>query len=144
VTGETIASFTGQHRFLSNFFPARVILDGEAYASIEHAYQAAKTTDAAARAPFREPKLTPGAAKRLGRRVLLRTDWESVKFDVMKDLVRQKFAVPELRDRLMATGSASLIEGNTWGDRIWGMVEKDGELVGANHLGRILMEVRAE
>lgn len=40
----------------------------------------------------------------------------------------------------MATDDAELVEGNTWGDRYWGVV--DG--VGENRLGKLLMERRAE
>lgn len=31
-------------------------------------------------------------------------------------------------------------EGNTWGDKFWGVCDGEGE----NHLGKLLMEVRAE
>lgn len=44
---EKIRSFTGTHRFLSNFHPAPVLLDGVVYPTVEHAFQAAK-----ARAPI--------------------------------------------------------------------------------------------
>jgi ribA/ribD-fused uncharacterized protein len=140
---DPITSFRGEHRFLSNFWPATVTLDGMAFRSTEHAYQAAKTTDMAERSKFQVVK-TPGAAKRLGRRIKLRPDWESVKEAVMLDLNRQKFSDPELAERLLGTGDAELIEGNTWGDRIWGMTLENGRWIGQNLLGRILMRVREE
>jgi ribA/ribD-fused uncharacterized protein len=84
---------------------------------------------------------TPGTAKRLGRAVSLRTDWETIKFAVMENLLRQKFANPALRWQLLATGSATLHEGNSWGDRIWGECPLG---VGENHLGRLLMKIRDE
>ena len=64
---------------------------------------------------------TPADAKRAGRALQpLRADWETAKFDVMERVVRDKFSRhPGLRDRLLATGDAELVEGNTWGDRIW-------------------------
>lgn len=43
---------------------------------------------------------------------------------------------------LIATGDAILREGNHWGDRFWGVDARTGE--GENHLGRLLMELRAE
>jgi predicted NAD-dependent protein-ADP-ribosyltransferase YbiA (DUF1768 family) len=58
----------------------------------------------------------------------------------MRDLLRQKFAHPELRRLLLATGDAELVEGNTWGDRFWGVCAGRGQ----NHLGRLLMAIRAE
>lgn len=85
--------------------------------------------------------LSPSVAKKLGRRVALRKDWESVKFSIMKDLVKAKFTQnPDLAEKLLATDNAHLEEGNTWGDRIWGTVNGTG----ANKLGIILMQVRDE
>jgi len=135
-----ILGFFKEYRFLSNFQLATVELDGLEYASTEHAYQAAKTLDAAERRRIREVQ-KPADAKRLGKRVKMRTDWEQVKIGVMKDLVLQKFSKhKELKEKLLATGDAYLEETNSWGDRVWGV--SGG--VGQNHLGKILMEVRDE
>ena len=82
---------------------------------------------------------SPAEAKRFGRRVRLRLDWEQVKLDIMRQLVADKFArSDELRRRLLATGDAELVEGNAWNDTFWGVCRGRGQ----NHLGRILMEVR--
>ena len=54
--------------------------------------------------------------------------------------LRLKFAIPELAEKLLATGEAELIEGNSWGDTTWG-VYKD---IGENRLGKLLMQVRQE
>lgn len=133
-----IAEFKGAHFFLSNFSPSRVRMRGAWYPSVENAYQAAKTIDAAARIPFET--CTAGEAKKIGRRLALRPDWESVKLDVMLALLRAKFTFSPLRARLLATGDAHLEEGNYWGDRFWGVCRGEGQ----NHLGRLLMQVRAE
>lgn len=134
-----IGRFTGPHRFLSNFHPCEVLFDGEAYPTVEHAYQAAKCARRRERAPIRRLR-SPLAAKRAGRRVALRAGWEAVKVEVMADLLRQKFADPELAAKLLATGQAELVEGNDWGDRYWGSVDGHGR----NMLGELLMELRAE
>lgn len=134
-----ITSFRGEYRFLSNFYPAWVVFDGVEYATVEHAYQAAKTLDLVARATVANAH-GAGAAKRLGKILDIRPEWESVKVDVMLALVRQKFSDPALRSKLLGTGNAQLVEGNTWNDRFWGVCEGQGE----NHLGRILMQVRSE
>ena len=137
MTTDAITSFHGPHRFLSNFYPAPVMLDGKDYPSVEHAFQAAKTTDPAMRWHFqREP--TAGGAKRLGRRVTLRDDWEQIKLQVMMDLVWLKFQEPSLAARLVETAGRDLIESNHWNDRFWGVCGG----VGDNWLGRILMTVR--
>ena len=135
---ETISSFDGDYAFLSNFYPAKVFLDNVEYNTVEHAYQAAKTISLQDREIIRQA-YSPSNAKKLGRQVTARTDWEEIKRSVMKGLVMQKFRHPELREKLMATGDAELIEGNWWGDTYWGVCKG----VGQNHLGRILMYVRA-
>lgn len=61
-----------------------------------------------------------------------------MKLSVMRDLLIQKFTHDDLKALLVATGDARLVEGNSWGDRYWGMC--DG--TGSNHLGQLLMEVR--
>lgn len=144
---EQIISFTEPNFFLSNFSPAAVRLndlhDAEmTFPTVEHAYQAAKTLDIYERSQILHAE-TPAEAKQLGRQSTIRTDWEQVKLGVMRDLLYQKFAHADLAQRLLATGDATLIEGNTWDDRFWGAVNDDGQWVGENHLGRLLMEVRA-
>ena len=135
-----IAEFRGRYRFLSNFYPAIVNLDSIPYPTVEHAFQAAKTIDVQHRERIRKCN-KPGDAKRLGRRVPLRSDWEQVKLYVMLNLLRQKFSQTEfLKTQLLATGEAQLIEGNTWNDFFWGECMGTGE----NHLGKLLMRVRQE
>ena len=132
-----IDSFRGEYRFLSNFYPSRVKYCGVGFASVEHAYVAAKHHDWQ---HFRNVMLcdTPGEAKKLGRKVPLRDSWDYEKLFIMYDLLRQKFNDKELRDKLILTGSAYLEEGNTWGDVVWGVCDGKGE----NHLGKLLMTLR--
>jgi len=137
---QVIEHFRGQYDFLSNFHPAQIRFEGIDFPTVEHAFQAAKTKDrglrlAVANAP------SPGAAKRIGRRLPLRGDWEATKVGVMRDLVRLKFVThAELGTKLLATGIATLVEGNTWNDRFWGICHGEGR----NQLGQILMEIRQE
>lgn len=141
---DQITSFSGENAFLSNFHPHPITMGGVKYATLEHAYQAAKSHDSAERDFIRRaPK--PGDAKRRGRAIKLRADWEKVKYELMEKLVREKFTDKVLAGMLIATGDAELIEGNTWKDIVWGMVRRqDGVLVGQNHLGKILMKIRGE
>lgn len=139
-----ISSFTGPYAFLSNFALCNIELDGEEYDSVEHAYQAAKTLDENERYIVRSA-IWPRDAKRAGRRVTLRPDWEQIKVQVMWSLVWQKFTRPDRRgrnylaDRLLDTQLEVLVEGNTWGDQVWGVYNGHG----LNLLGNILMQVRA-
>lgn len=127
----------GKYRWLSNFWPAPVTYDGVLYSSVEHAYVASKTLDKRERNKVFLFE-TPGQVKRFGRRLKIREDWEDVKLDIMEDLVTQKFHDPELRQNLLDTRDAELIEGNNWNDTYWGVCRG----VGSNHLGKILMKVR--
>lgn len=139
-----IDRFRGPHRFLSNFWYVNVMMYDLVYPTVEHAYQAAKTTNPEERERIRNAQ-GPAAAKRLGREVTLRPDWEDFKFFAMKTLLQRKFYIPALRIMLNDTGDEELIEGNTWHDMIWGVCycrTHDG--LGENHLGRMLMEVRDE
>lgn len=133
-----IDSFQGEHRWLSNFWPARVVYERFLYPSVENAYQAAKL-DPALRRQFMS--CTPGQAKRAGRVAAVRADWDQVKLQVMEQLIAQKFfAGSELATKLLETDDAPLIEGNTWGDTFWGVCRGKGE----NNLGKLLMARRAE
>jgi ribA/ribD-fused uncharacterized protein len=139
-----IDDFRGQYHFLANFAPAPVLLDGVSYPTVEHAYQAAKTLEPEGRQQIRAAS-TPGLAKKMGRRLTPRPDWDEVKVAVMRDLVRQKFnGRPALKKLLLATGEAELVEGNTWHDNFWGdcRCPRCAESTGLNWLGRLLMEVR--
>lgn len=135
-----INSFRNEYYFLSNFYEAPVTYNGITYKNNEAAFQAQKVAPSKeAMLEFRD--LNPTEAKKLGRKVSLRSDWENIKVGVMKDLVYAKFSQnPDLQEKLIDTGDEYLEEGNTWGDRVWGAVNG----VGANLLGQILMEVREE
>lgn len=132
-----ITAFEGEYRFLSNFFPCHIVMDGASYGSVEAAYQAAKTDDVEKRIPLQTASAS--TAKRLGRTLPLRPDWNTCRLAVMELLLRQKFAIgTDLRNRLDATAPRELIEGNWWGDTFWGVCRGKGE----NHLGKLLMKIR--
>ena len=137
---EVIDRFSGPYSFLSNFFRAPIVFEGEQYPTLEHAYQAAKTEIEIDRVEIALAP-TPGAAKRMGRELLLRPNWDRYwKARIMRELVRQKFSEYFLARKLEETFPAKLIEGNYWGDTYWGVCNG----VGKNKLGKILMQVREE
>jgi ribA/ribD-fused uncharacterized protein len=135
---DMITSFSGDYRFLSNFWPAQVYFDEIHFPSVEHAYVASKTIDLKLRHEIAKVE-KPGAVKRLGKTIKLRKDWDFVKLMYMKDFVRQKFLDTGLLMMLLETGDRELIEGNTWGDTYWGQSPVG---VGENNLGKILMGIR--
>lgn len=136
-----IHRFSGAYEFLSNFFelPVAIEWEGMRWTTTEHAFQAAKTTDPAARVKIRDAK-TPAQAKKLGRAAALRPGWDAMKIGVMEDLLRLKFSISLMRKKLLDTGDLELVEGNDWGDRFWGVSGGEGE----NQLGKALMKIRAE
>lgn len=79
---------------------------------------------------------TPGQAKRFGRFIPLRPDWEEgAKVEAMRDLTRQKYDIADLRDKLLATKARQIFELNTWGDRFWGMVPDETDGPDLNEIG---------
>lgn len=134
-----IDKFSGDNAFLSNFYESPIMYEGIEFPTVEHAFQAAKTTDIGQRQAIAALD-TPGKAKRAGRKVNLRNNWESIKIGIMTDLVATKFETHEdLLDKLAATGSQELVEGNNWNDTFWGVCRGKGR----NELGKILMRVRS-
>lgn len=132
-----INEFRGRYYFLSNFYEAPVEYKGITYTNSEAAFQAQKCIDPKDCIKF--AGLNPSEAKKLGRKINLRGDWEDVKIKIMEEVVKAKFEQnKDLAKLLLETGDEYLEEGNTWGDRIWGTVNGQG----ANNLGKILMNVR--
>lgn len=135
---ECINYFSGEFAFLSNFYPCNVPYEGLTYPSSENAFQAAKTLNMDARKVFILPGMTPAMSKHLGRTIVLRPNWDTIKLVVMADILASKFADADLRYQLVHTGDAELIEGNTWGDTYWGVCNGKG----SNFLGKLLMDLR--
>lgn len=131
-----ITEFSDSYRFLSNFYPCAIVYNKLIFSSVENAYQASKCAIEKDQLEF--INISAGKAKQLGKEVPLRIDWDTVKLDIMRELVTQKFYNIELQNKLLATYPDELIEGNNWNDTFWGKCNNIGE----NWLGKILMEVR--
>ena len=134
-----INCFDGKYAFLSNFYESPITYEGITYPTNEHFFQAMKTLDINEKKKIAAAN-TPGQSKRMGRAVTLRSDWETIKSYYMELGLRLKFQNPDLAAKLIATGDEELIEGNPWGDRIWGVYNGEGE----NRLGKLLMKIRDE
>lgn len=149
---QVIDAFRGEYRFLSNFYvsPISLTLLGErrSFRSVEHAFQATKILVCDWEVENKERWLgemleltDPYATKKMGKHVPIDIEkWNRISGQAMLTALRLKFAIPDLRQMLLATGNAVLIEGNTWGDKEWGQVNGKGK----NRLGKTLMQVRAE
>lgn len=134
-----INDFRGKYFFLSNFYEVPIEYDGIYYFNSEAAFQAQKTTDLKIHHVFAD--LNASEAKKMGRKVSLRPDWEQVKETIMYDICKAKFSQNiSLKQRLLDTGNEELVEENNWGDKTWGKVNGEGK----NLLGKILMRIREE
>lgn len=140
-----IEDFRGEYEFLSNFAKTPFFWYGMWYLTVEHAYQAAKASNPDDWRAIKESN-TPTDAKRVGRGIKIRPDWDTVKYPLMQDLLFHKFKNKELADKLLATGDAWLIEGNTWHDQTWGdcRCERHAKTPGDNWLGQSLMYTRSK
>lgn len=140
-----IDKFEGEFEFLSNFYESPISDGKMEMPTVEHYFQAAKTDNKYDYIVIATAR-TPGEAKRKGRKCILRSDWEDVKLEVMREALKKKFSNPELKRKLLATGDQHLEEGNWWHDNFWGVChcEKCQDIMGQNNLGKLLMELRAE
>jgi len=132
--------FRDEYAFLSNFYPSPIVTPGgTSWMTVEHVYQASKSLNPADWEMIRSLP-TPGQAKRAGRLLILRPDWEDRKVPFMTIFVRLKFQQhPKLAERLCAIREP-IVEGNHWHDNFWGDCScfRCKEIEGRNEMGRIL------
>lgn len=141
-----INEFKEENRFLSNFYQCDFVYEGLTYHTAEAAFQAQKCSSEEDKIKYTEVK-NPVAAKRMGRKEPnLPANWNEISYDIMKEILKAKFAVPEMKEKLLATGNATLVEGNKHHDNIWGKCVCAKCLARTapafNRLGNILMEIR--
>lgn len=126
--------------WFSNFAESQFQIDGIRYRSVETYYQSHKSNN---RSDWeRMSQMDSPLAKKEGRKLNIRPDWEEIKYEIMKTALRLKFSIPKWRDKLLATGNEILVEWNNWKDLCWGVSIMDNK--GKNLLGLALMEIRDE
>jgi hypothetical protein len=147
ITKDVIKFKRGFYEEFSNFYVMKNPITDEkglSYPTVEHFFQSRKSRDCDVWTKFSiidSEYITAGESKKLGRSVTMREDWDIVKYDFMRDALKQKFLKnPELKEKLMSTEDKQIIEWTSWGDINWGMCDKRG--AGANALGKLLMELR--
>ena len=126
--------------YLNNFKKAPMFVYGRWWKNVEAAYQAQKTL-----VPEEYDTIWlakhPRDARNLGQKVTVRPDWNEIKIAVMHECVLNKFIQNgDLRKKLFSTGEEDIAEDSPI-DSFWGL-GPNGD--GLNHLGKILVQVRAE
>lgn len=134
-----INSFRGEYRWLSNFFKCDVFLWGYHFNTVENASKASKANNMNDWLTMVNCKI-PSEAKSKGKVINIRDDFDSVKINIMYELLLQKFSDPYFKRKLLLTGNQQIIEGNKWGDTFWGICNGVGE----NNLGKLIMRIRNE
>jgi ribA/ribD-fused uncharacterized protein len=119
------------------------------YEALEHYIQANKASGREDH-DYIADQLGPRAAKWAGQKramdsrgVVIRPDWEEIKYDVLLVGLRVKFADPHYRAVLLSTRDRFIAEDSP-SDDIWGIRSRDGGYNGDNLLGKGLMQVRDE
>ena len=127
----------------SNFHQSPFSLEEKVWPTVEHYFQAQKfPADPVLQERVRAAKTALGA-KRLGRTKTsaFRSDWETVKDDIMYKGIKAKFQQnPVLATLLLETGSAWLIE-KAPRDSYWGSGPNG---CGKNKTGHIIMRIRQD
>lgn len=124
-----------EYWFLSNMYPCKITYNGHTYECIESAFHAQKDPSRASEFEGLDGR----AAKRLGRQVNLRSDWNTARLQIMEEILRIKFRNPYLAKKLKAV-TEPIVEENTWNDTFWGVCNGVGE----NHLGILLEKIKNE
>lgn len=136
-----IKEFKNQYFFLSNFYEYPIYYNKLVFCNAEAAFQAQKAINE--KDQYKFINLNASQARKLGKTIQLRKDWEEIKDNAMYEIVKRKFTInKELQQKLLETKEEELIEGNWWHDTYWGVNSKTG--IGQNKLGKILMKVREE
>jgi ribA/ribD-fused uncharacterized protein len=153
---QEIKEFKREYSWLSNFAPCKFVHLGVEYESTEAFYQAWKFSavdtlkvvirDKLVEVNAREyiAKQSANITKQLGKKAKLCWNWDTVKLEVMKVALEEKFKIPKFKNLLLSTGNAVLIEGNWWHDNYWGncYCPKCKGTPGINMLGKMIMTIR--
>lgn len=142
-TTDRVCFYEQDFYVLSNFSSFRVKWKGLTFDTSEHAYHWEKFPEhPVLRNAVRDAASAHESLKiATANKALRRPDWDDVKCEIMKDILRAKLEQHDyVRRKLLATGDRELVE-NSWRDDFWGWgPNRDGQ----NELGKLWMELRAE
>ena len=139
---EPIGFYEREYYVFSNFSAFVIMWKGNFCLTSEHAYHTEKFEDEDLKEAIRKTMSAHDSQKLSHEhRDRYRKDWNEVKLGIMKEILREKVRQhPYILKKLIESGDRELIE-DSWRDDFWGWgPNKDG----ANHLGKLWMEVREE
>ena len=138
---DKIKGFTKDYHFLSNYYNHTIKFDGLFYRNNIACFIAQMFESDDTKKLF--SKMLPGQAIRMAEmmRNPREKEWDDIKEDLMYKICYAKFSyATKLRDQLIDTGDAELINETKWDNKFWGTTDGIGE----NRLGKILMRIREE
>lgn len=147
-TPERVCFYEQDFYVLSNFSAFSVAWEGRRFPTSEHVYHwekfelGTKYDGLYVRDAIYAAASAHEAFKMAERwKPLRRRNWDAIKVDVMRRILRAKALQHEyVLRKLLATGDRELVE-NSWRDDFWGWgPNRDGQ----NMLGKLWMEIRAE
>ena len=134
-----IKELRNEYYFLSNMYECPIVWKGVTFKSSETLFQMFKCKNIDDMSKFQ--KLNGFQAKKLGRKIEMRPDWNEVRIKYMEFVLKLKFDQNlDLRERLMRTEGKIEENNNNWNDTFWGITNGKGE----NHLGKLLYKLREE
>ncbi len=144
-SGQAVIDFDAkskQYKEFSTYYPMKLEMAGKVWPSVEHYFQAMKFPTAPDYQEEIRKAKTPAQAKKMGssKDYAPRSDWASVRDDIMLEAIRAKFSQEPLKGKLLET-KAALLRHSSAQDNYWG-IGRSGR--GMNKLGQILMKVRKE
>lgn len=144
--GDVIKEFVERQKYCINWFSNMrkmdepLVYQGVEYHTSENFYQAMKTKDLVTREFIAD--MNPFQAKIYAKKIDLREDWSDIKLDVMRYILKFKFAPNTSWGKKLREYKDEIVEFNNWRDFFWGRDFVTGK--GENYLGKILMEIRDE
>jgi len=149
-TPERVCFYEQDFYVLSNFSSFSILWEGIRFDTSEHLYhwlKFATSPDGKSAKPAQAEDILAAPSAHAAFKIAQvykadrRPDWDEVKVDFMRRILREKVSQHEyVHRKLLATGNRELVE-NSWRDDYWGWgPNRDGQ----NMLGKLWMEVRAE
>lgn len=139
-----ISHFREEYDWLSNMYSVLISYKGIVYQSTEAAYMSQRNDSEEWQKICTDPFSKGGDIKRKSKFITDKPEWPLIKLRVMEEVLRIKFNIPFLKEKLLATCDQNIQEGNTWKDDFWGIRFDMQPNYGENHLGRLIMKIRQE